>query len=318
VNTPGALAAAIDAAVPAADPAVVQRLISAYRSGEPPAGVLLSSAGTAAAYAGYRMPATAAAAGAVLAQVRRGLPGWAPETLLDLGAGTGATAWAAAGELPTLRAATLLEPAAGAIAIGRAVLAQASATVLQEATWRPWQLGSTVEVTADLATAGYVLGELAPENQAELVTAAATAAPVVVLIEPGTPAGHRRILAARDQLLAAGHTVVAPCPHQLPCPLAAAGDWCHLAARVQRSAAHRRLKTAELSYEDEKFAYVATARAGQVDLPAARIIRRPRHRKGLVTLELCKADGTAREHAVGRRDPDTYRRARKASWGDPF
>ena len=140
--------------------------------------------------------------------------------------------------------------------------------------------------SADLATAAYVLGELTAGQQMALITLAARTAPVVVLVEPGTPAGHRRILTARAQLMAAGYLIAAPCPHQLGCPLDIAGDWCHFGARLPRSALHRQVKGAELSYEDEKFSYVAAVRADPAvagpELPAGRVVRRPQQRKGLV------------------------------------
>ena len=171
---------------------------------------------------------------------------------------------------------------------------------------------------ADLATAAYVLGELTPAQQTALVTLAARSAPVVLLVEPGTPAGHRRILAARAQLLAAGYLVAAPCPHQLGCPLDVAGDWCHFGARLPRSALHRQVKGAELSHEDEKFSYVAAIRLGTglPQLPAARVVRRPQQRKGLVTLDLCACDGSSRRELVSKSKGEAYRRARKTSWGD--
>jgi len=58
-------------------------------------------------------------------------------------------------------------------------------------------------------------------------------------------------------------------------------DWCHMAARVERTSLHRRLKGAELPYEDEKFSYVIATRT-PVDRAAARIIRRPDVQKGFV------------------------------------
>jgi ribosomal protein RSM22 (predicted rRNA methylase) len=47
-------------------------------------------------------------------------------------------------------------------------------------------------------------------------------------------------------------------------------------------------------------------------------VRRPQQRKGLVTLELCKKDGSAGRDLIGKSAGETYRRARKASWGDGF
>jgi ribosomal protein RSM22 (predicted rRNA methylase) len=168
--------------------------------------------------------------------------------------------------------------------------------------------------------AAYVLGELTQARQEELVELALHTAPVILLVEPGTPAGHRRILAARSRLLAAGYSVVAPCPHEVTCPLEVPGDWCHFGARVQRSALHRQAKGAQLSYEDEKFSYVAAARldagSGAADLPFGRVVRRPLLRKNLVVLDLCRSDGRNVSLPVGKSKGETYRRARKTSWGD--
>jgi ribosomal protein RSM22 (predicted rRNA methylase) len=96
----------------------------------------------------------------------------------------------------------------------------------------------------------------------------------------------------------------------------AAPDWCHFAARVNRTSLHRRLKDAELSYEDEKFSYVALGREPMTTVPA-RLIRRPRHQPGLITLEACTPNGleTAR---VSKRERERFRAARHAAWGDGF
>ncbi|MBO0834350.1 MAG: rRNA methyltransferase [Actinobacteria bacterium] len=331
----GELATAIRAALAGTGRAVTtlsastHRLMTAYRSGEVPAAPLLTTRADAAAYAAYRMPATAAAAVLALQETRLSLPDWAPATHLDFGAGTGSMAWAVASTLPSVAVMTLLEQSAEAIRLGQSILGSTTLPALRTATWKSWQLASERApsspgrspdglVAADLATACYLLGELTTTQQEALVALAARTAPVVVLVEPGTPAGHRRILAAREQLLAAGFLVAAPCPHQLSCPEAARGDWCHFGARLQRSGLHRQIKGGDLGYEDEKFSYVAAARpdvVGRPDWPAGRIVRRPRQRKGLVTLELCEEDGSVRTELVGKSSGEIYRRARKASWG---
>ncbi len=325
----GSLSAAVQAGLEgtglASLSAGVRRLMDAYRSGEVPAAPVLTSAREVAAYAAYRMPATAAATGAAFAQMRRGLPGWTPATVLDFGAGTGGASWAVADQLPDAAGLTLLEQSGEAIRLGQAILAESTSGALRGAAWRRWRLElsdaaerAAVQDSADLAVAAYVLGELTERQQARLTELVTGAAPAVLLLEPGTPAGHRRILAARARLLAAGYDVVAPCPHQLGCPLEVPGDWCHFAARLQRSATHRRVKGADLPYEDEKFSYVAAARpgVGSPDWPAGRVVRRPGQRKNLVTLDLCDRDGRATKLAVGKSKGEAYRRARKTSWGD--
>lgn len=322
----GSLRAAVEAGIAgrrtAALAARAGHLIATYRSGKLPAKPILATAEDAAAYAAYRMPATAAAAAAAIGQTRESLPGWAPPSLFDVGAGTGAAAWAAVDELPAIRSVTLLEQSAEAASLGQAILAESGSETLRQAEWRRWRLAagagqaSPPLPAAALITASYLLGELTREQQRDLVELTMAAAPVIIFIEPGTPAGYRRILAAREQLLAGGFTVAAPCPHRLVCPLDVPGDWCHFAARVQRSAVHRQAKGGELGYEDEKFSFVAAARGLDDSLPAARIVRHPRQRKNLVTLNLCVQDGSARQQLVAKRDGPYYRAARKAAWGD--
>jgi len=332
----GSLRAAIEAGIAgrraAALTARAGHLMAAYRSGELPGKPIIGTDEDAAAYAAYRMPATAAAAAAAIGQTRESLPGWAPASLLDLGAGTGGTAWAMVAELPSIRSVTLFEQSGEAASLGRAILAESGSEALRHAGWRPWRLAAgggqapAPLPTADLVTAAYLLGELSGQQHRQLVDLTMAAAPAIVFLEPGSPAGHQRILAARTRLMTGGFTVVAPCPHQSGCPLDVQADWCHFAARVQRSAVHRQAKGADLGYEDEKFSFVAAVRGPganlpgatlpAANLPAARILRRPRQRKHLVVLSLCVQDGTAGQQVVTKRAGPDYRAARNASWGD--
>ncbi|MFV2120793.1 small ribosomal subunit Rsm22 family protein, partial [Streptomyces sp. Act-28] len=188
----------------------------------------------------------------------------------------------------------------------------------RDAEWRRARIGGALRLDpADLVTVSYVLKELTPGDRAALVAAAARAAGAVLIVEPGTPDGYERIIAARDQLIGAGLRVAAPCPHSAACPIEPGADWCHFSARVSRSSLHRQVKGGSLAYEDEKFAYVAAVRF-PVEPAAARVVRRPQIRKGQVLLDLCTEREGLRRDTVTKRHGALYREARDAEWGDAW
>jgi ribosomal protein RSM22 (predicted rRNA methylase) len=288
----------------------VAALSAAYRSGGRP-GDVLTDPTAARAYAAFRMPATFAAVGAAL----RAAPRLRPTTLVDLGGGTGAAVWAAAAVFPSVRTAQVLDGSPAALALGRALAAGAPDPV-GTTTWTRARWPADLPA-ADLVTMAYFVGELAPAEQVAVVAAAADRAPAVAVVEPGTPAGFRDLLRARDTLIGAGLRVVAPCPHDLACPWAAGPDWCHFAARLPRSARHRRVKGGTLGWEDEKFSYVVAVRAGGA--PAdGRIVRHPSQRKGLVELTVCASRPGIERVVVSKRRGADYKAARDATWGDPW
>src|SRR5262249_52533930 len=127
--------------------------------------------------------------------------------------------------------------------------------------------------------------------------------------------GFSRILAARQELIALGAAIAAPCPHQADCPMSGS-DWCHFSARIERTSLHRRAKSGTLSYEDEKFSYVLAARSA-VDRAAAKVIPHPIKLKGHVRLDLCGGGGLEKK-IVSRKKKEQYRAARKAEWGSAW
>ena len=272
-------------------------LSDAYREGRL---VRLSAEERTAAYLVTRMPATYAAAQAVLREVSARIAPVA--SILDAGAGTGAASLAARDYFPDA-SITLVERDPSFAAAARQWLPDA--TLLANDIARMETLPPH-----DLVIAAYSLGEFGAEIAVRLWQAARIA---LVLIEPGTPRGVQLIRKIRTALLAVGAHMIAPCPAEIPCPLADP-DWCHFAARVERSSLHRRVKGGELGHEDEKFSYIALARQ-PVELPSARIIRHPQHRPGLIEIENCTPAGL-RSERITKRDRDRFRAARKASWGD--
>ncbi|MFC9791262.1 small ribosomal subunit Rsm22 family protein [Streptomyces sp. NPDC127584] len=291
----------------------VDRLIANYRGTTPTDAPVLRDRSDVAAYAAYRMPATFEAVRGALAALRAAAPAWEPRTHTDVGGGTGAASWAVAeawGERPPR--STVLDWAEPALALGRELAVGAL-----DAEWRTARIGGALKLDdTDLVTVSYVLKELTPADRDALVTEAARAAQTVVIVEPGTPDGYERIIAARTRLIEAGFTVAAPCPHSGTCPIEPGTDWCHFAARVSRSSLHRKVKGGSLPYEDEKYGYVAATRLPPSPA-ASRITRRPQIRKGMVQLDLCGPDGLGRDTVTKRHGP-LYRQARDAEWGDSW
>ena len=279
----------------------VEALSSAYR-GDTGSRAARSPA-QVAAYLAYRAPATFAAAAAVFRQIALQRPEWRPVSLLDVGAGPGIAAWAAAESWPSLRELTLVEVEPEMLAAGRELLPDAS-----------WVAGdvSQAQGPADLVVASYVLGELHdPTDAAAHLWRQST--DTLALIEPGTPAGYRRVVAARAAVIDAGGRTVGPCPHDLACPLEP-DDWCHFAIRLARSRLHRQAKGVELGYEDEKFSYAALSRATG-PRAGARIIRQPQIRSGHVNLVTCERDGI-HERTISRKQGARFKEAKGAAWGD--
>ncbi|GGY12186.1 small ribosomal subunit Rsm22 family protein [Streptomyces tanashiensis] len=308
-----ALAAVLDGLPPNRAAQAVERLIANYRGTTPTDAPVLRDRSDVAAYAAYRMPATFEAVRGALDALRAAAPDWEPRTHTDVGGGTGAASWAVAEaweEAPPRT--TVLDWAEPALALGRELAAG-----VFDAEWRRERIGAALSLPeADLVTVSYVLKELTEADRTALVAEAARAAQAVVIVEPGTPDGYERIIAARTRLIDAGFTVAAPCPHSGACPIVPGADWCHFSARVSRSSLHRKVKGGSLPYEDEKFAYVAAVRFPVTPAPS-RVIRRPQIRKGQVLLELCGPEGLGRDTVTKRHGP-LYKQARDAEWGDSW
>lgn len=286
----------------------------AYRAGGTSAAVI-KGRDDALAYALARLPATYAACAAVFAEARRLAPEFAPESLLDAGSGPGGGSWAGTEAWPSIGKIDWVDASAPFLDLARR-LAAGGLEPLRSAEVRRGDLTSTELPQADLVLASYALAEI---GDFERVTASLWAATtgLLALVEPGTPAGYGRILAARSALIAAGASVLAPCPHHAGCPLTGS-DWCHFSVRLPRSRDHRLAKGAETPFEDEKFAYLLAARP-EVAAAArtARVLARPRAGKPGIELKLCGPQGLETRF-VGRRDKAAHATARRLGWGDAW
>ena len=274
---------------------------------------IIKTSADALAYALARMPATYAAAIASLNALSEIRPDFAPQTLLDVGAGPGTASFAAAEAIPTLKTFAMIDrnDALRALALDL-VRGQARMSGM---TYAAADIRAVAQAdAADLVVASYVIGEFPDADRSEVTELMwQKTRDTLLLVEPGTPAGYARIITARTQLIGLGAHVAAPCPHDGPCPLVAP-DWCHFAQRLARSRAHKQIKGAELPFEDEKFAYVALTRAPVTRHPA-RVLAQPSLNKIEVRAKLCTRTGVVTA-SFPHRDKKLYARARRWRWGD--
>lgn len=137
----------------------------------------------------------------------------------------------------------------------------------------------------------------------------------ILIVEPGTPKGFSNIKKIRDKFITLGGNVMSPCPHNNSCPITE-NDWCHFYSRVSRTKTQRFLKSADESYEDEKFSYILISKS-IVKHSKPRIIRHPKYFKGHLELELCTENGI-KNVRLSKKDKEKYKSARKSDWGMMF
>lgn len=278
---------------------------SQYRAGKSSVELFRNPA-QLCSYLVTRVPATFAACRAVFNQLSI-----SPRSILDLGAGPGTASWAARDVFPEIDQFFLIERERAAIEIGQQM---AKNTSLEKASWTQADLRNELKLPfVDLGVLSYVVAEsgvnAVPWSQ--LFSACA----ILVVIEPGTPAGYQRILQVRDLLIQLGGHVLAPCPHSHKCPMVG-DDWCHFGARVERTRLHRLLKEGSLGFEDEKYSYVVMGKEPQ--LMKDRVIDPPEMGHGNVKLRLCTQSGKLEQKVLTKKHREEYRRAKKLSWGDSY
>ncbi|HUH62622.1 MAG TPA: small ribosomal subunit Rsm22 family protein [Terracidiphilus sp.] len=295
-----------------------QRISELYRGGGGSA-VAIRDEMDALAYVVTRLPATYGAIRQVLQRLQERCAEFRPRNILDLGCGPGTASWASVHAWPEIESIAQVDSNGALLELGRKLARTASAKALRGADQVTDDISwiSGTSRTFEFVILSYTLAELAQHQiESALNHAWLRCAGALAIVEPGTPAGYTRILLARDQLRALRARMLAPCPHELACPLAAS-DWCHFAQRVSRTRDHIFLKGAELPYEDEKFAYLIVVRE-PLFRPAekSRILARPEINKAGFTSKLCTLEGQCELVSIGRRDAQVFKRARKLVWGD--
>ncbi|KAK6146491.1 hypothetical protein DH2020_020360 [Rehmannia glutinosa] len=245
------------------------------------------------AYVASRMPAVYSALYRVLSEVRRRVPDFTPAKVLDFGAGTGSALWAMMEVWPgSLDRINLVEPSQSMQRAGQSLVKDLSKLPLIQSYESIQSLSKHINKSGrrhDLVIASYVLGEIPSlKDRITLVRQLwDLTGDILVLVEPGTPQGSNIISQMRSHILwmekrrsrklqnaakkdakdlmtlKTGAFIVAPCPHDGPCPLQNTDKYCHFVQRLERTSSQRSYKRSKgplRGFEDEKFCYVAFRR----------------------------------------------------------
>lgn len=304
---------------------IAQELSAGYRAGQANAKKL-DAAGTIA-YALSRLPSTFFCIRSALSELQSLRPDLAPVSFLDIGAGPGTGLWAAAETWSTLETAVELDQNKHFLALGQRLANHAGIPVIRSATWVESNLRhreldpkigpeigpKTGNDKYDVVLAAFMLNEMPDSRIAPLIDSLwSRCNDTLVIVEPGTPAAFPALRQARETLVASGAHIIAPCSHNESCPLE--NDWCHFVTRFGRPQFLKSLKGGSLPYEDANYAYIAASRV-QGSAYGGRVIRKPRHSKPGIHLDVC-ADGEIRNVTRARSDAGSYKAAKKLKWGD--
>lgn len=212
------------------------------------------------AFAAALMPSMYSATLHVLSETAKRLPKWTPTQVIDFGSGTSSVAWALAHVYVWKRNETLryagidqakpmqwlaadclkhLPPHISTRLYLSDFLSTANPSPLDTIT-----SSSSYDPSRSLAITAFTLSEITHplKRQSAVEKMWQSGAEMIIIIDRGTPSGFNLVADARAQLLALskkstdqhGH-VVAPCPHDKPCPLRFSQDFCHFSQRRKPS-----------------------------------------------------------------------------------
>lgn len=258
------------------------------------------------AYLSVRFPATYAVMKKVFEELGLRANVSACFSLLDVGAGPGTATLAAFDTAIPLKKALLIEQDPGFIKLAKKVLEDyPKEFICQDAQKISFP-------SSDIVVASYLINELT--NKSAFVDKLWSAtAQYLLIVEPGTPASFQCLKEMREHLIQKGAYLLAPCPHNKPCPLPSP-DWCHFGARLERSSWHHKIKGGALNYEDEKYFYLLFSKNKYIPC-GSRVLKRPFKGSGFVKIQFCSTHKIVTETAT-KKNKDRYSLFKKLEWGE--
>lgn len=287
-----------------------EKLSDKYMNEKRTGKTLLSKKEEAIVYSVIRMPATF---GAIYTSLSKALENVDVEinSLLDIGAGTGAGSFAVS-ELLDIKNITCLERETAMMELGKKLMLNEG---LENVKWIDKDfIKDEINEKADLVIVSYMINELKEEDRILVLDKLLSCTnKILLIVEPGTPEGFKNIKKIRDEIIRRRLHILAPCTHHEKCQLSE-DDWCSSLVRVQRTKIHKILKGGDVPFEDEKFSYIAIS-PNLNNKTYARILRHPIIQNKMIRLKLC-TEKNIQEVIVTKKNTDLYKEIKKKNIGD--
>lgn len=271
--------------------------------------IFIDSSIKAVAYSLMRFPATYAASFEVIKSALE-LLDYNYASILDVGAGLGASSLAYLSIKDNHSTFTLLEKDQEMIKLGKEIL-PSNLNYLEE------DMITSKLIKSDLVISSYSINEISEDNLLPLIYKLwAATNKTLIFITPGTPKCYERLMKIRDYLIKNNGYIVAPCPHSNECKLNKS-DWCHFVVRIERNKLHKLLKSGDAPYEDEKFSYLVINKEKIEEHNYSRILRHPIKCSNHITLSLCNKENIS-ELDIYKKDKEQFKKAKKSKTNDLF
>ena len=309
------------------------------------------------AYSAAFMPSFYAMMSHVLLELKYKCPDFRPSSCLDFGTGPGTAIWASHELWPdsiekylavdlsddmtnAARDIMLLSPSKKSIEKRKSFDADSdiddedvnsgpNTELVDKIQFQRYLSSQAVSKKYDLVMANCVLSELQNDQSRRILlgTLWKKTNDVLVIVEHGTKESFRLIADARQHILDGAKQdgsidqvhVVAPCSHELECPLRGhKKKWCDFGIKIERTREMREIKQMKTSTEKGTYSYVILRkrpRPSIVDNPeysAGRILNYSRVAK-TVMMDICDADGQMKHKTIYKKPTAKleYRRAKQ-------
>lgn len=315
------------------------RKISDKYIGEKKGESLLSKDEEAIAYSIARMPATYGAVRESSSQMLELFDSDtlnSVKTLIDVGAGTGAATLALIDELKksniSINNITCLEREDAMIKLGKTLFEASDIEVIKNASWVKFDINANTKnitfennknvnepidsMNADIVITSYMLNEFPEEKVIDVVDKLWNMTNnILIIVDPGTPKDHKRLVKIKNHLSEKGGNIIAPCTCKFGCDLPET-DWCHFTCRVERTRLQKQAKGGEVPFEDEKFTYLVVSKKwNRSHQKVSRIIRHPVIRPNMIEIKMC-SNGEIVSKIYTKKDKEAYKRLKKAKVGN--
>ena len=274
-----------------------------------------------AAYLGMRVPATYAQIAGALYQVRETMPDWQPESVLDLGSGPGTAVWAAKEVWPSLKKATAIDNDGSLLSVSRELFNKSDIELDLE--WKGDSLRSdfgSKNNKYDVVILANVLNELTEEERIKVIDRAFTqSSKILVIIEPGTPAGAQIITSSYTNFTNKNFLLS---PFINNTFVDTKDFWLHFPQRFKRPQFQRRIRQQMRAsslmasdWEETKYSYITLSKYSAQVTAWGRVVSPIKKQKAWFDITVLTAKGIEKLQ-VFKRDKEKYNLVRKLKWGD--